>query len=405
MIRFEIKKVFSRTRSKTAALLLVIVLLAVSMLTISRVEYVDESGNHRTGMGAAGKLREEKNVWAGYLTGDVFRSVYQENSRINGEYSSGSAEGSTEAENRMFQEKQGISSIADVINLANSPWREYDYYAIDNITEDEAAKVYEKRISGLEEWFASGEEDFPEAQQAFLLDQYKSLDTPFYYEYFDGWGALLKNISTFMMILALFIGFFVSGIFSDEFQLRADAVFLSAKLGRSRAVLAKIAAGLLMATALFAAFIFAYTFIVLFVLGAGGAGSPIQLELWRDFYNATFLETYLLIVLGGYVGTMFAVSAAMLVSAITRSTVIAIMAPFVVLCVLPFLSRIITLPAICSFFPDRLMDIYNAVQDFSLLEIGGKVMGLPPVLILVYAIAVFALQPVIYGVCRRVEVR
>ncbi len=52
-------------------------------------------------------------------------------------------------------------------------------------------------------------------------------------------------------------------------------------------------------------FVFLYTFIVLFVLGADGASCPIQLDLWRSVYNITFLQAYLFIVVGGYIGTVF----------------------------------------------------------------------------------------------------
>ena len=52
----------------------------------------------------------------------------------------------------------------------------------------------------------SGEETFTEEEQKFLIQQYENLKTPFYYEYADGWAALLQNISTFILILALVIG-------------------------------------------------------------------------------------------------------------------------------------------------------------------------------------------------------
>lgn len=58
-----------------------------------------------------------------------------------------------------------------------------------------------------------------------MIQKYKELKTPFYYEYMDGWAALLQNISTFILMLALVIGFLVSGIFSDEFQTKADSIF------------------------------------------------------------------------------------------------------------------------------------------------------------------------------------
>lgn len=204
----------------------------------------------------------------------------------------------------------------------------------------------------------SGEETFTDAQKDYLIRQYENLKTPFYYEYVGGWSALLQNISTYILMLALIIGFFVSGIFSDEFQSKADSIFFSAKLGRNKAIVSKIGAGFLITTVLYAVFILLYTAIVLLALGADGANCPIQLDLWRSAYNITFFQTYLLIVAGGYIGTLFAAMISMIVSAVSRSTATAVIVPFLILCAFPFLSRIITLPGICSFFPDQLLEIY-----------------------------------------------
>ena len=56
---------------------------------------------------------------------------------------------------------------------------------------------------------------------------------------------------TLVMMTVLVIGFLVSGIFSGEFQMRSDAILFSSKLGRSKAVIAKIAAGLISGSAVY----------------------------------------------------------------------------------------------------------------------------------------------------------
>lgn len=158
MLRFEIKKVFSKTKNRITIIVLLVILIATSILTINRVEYVDESGNHLTGISAAKNLREAKNEWSGYLTEDVFQNVLEENRSINNEASSDSIE----EENKRFAKKQGISTIRDVINYAFSEYRDYNDFAIDNISDDEASTVYERRISTLKEYLDSGEETFTE---------------------------------------------------------------------------------------------------------------------------------------------------------------------------------------------------------------------------------------------------
>ncbi len=403
MLRFEVKKVFSKTKNKIAVIVLFIILIATSSLTINTVEYVDKDGNHSVGFSAAKNLREEKNKWAGYLTEDVFQAALEKNNTINN--SKEALSDDIEEQDKAYAKKQGISGIIDIINHAFSEYRDYNYFAADNVSSEEAKNIYKKRISTLKEWLDSGEETFTEQQKDFLIQQYENLKTPFYYEYVDGWAALLQNISTFILILALIIGFFVSGIFSDEFGTKADSIFFSTKLGRDKGVLSKIGTGFFITTFFYVIFVFLYTFIVLFVLGADGAGCPIQLDLWRSVYNITFLQAYLLIVVGGYIGTLFASILAMLVSALTRQTSTAIIIPFVVLCTFPFLSRIIPLPWVCSFFPDQLLEIYIDIKESGLVELGGKVMTTASAIIPVYALACLILQPVLYRVYKKVEIK
>ena len=401
MLKFEIKKVFSKARNKVAVLVLLVVLVVVSMLTINRIEYTDASGNSSTGITAATKLRQDRNQWAGYLTKDVFKTVYRQRNEIVSQKTSNSIE----EENKLFHQIQGTEAIADLINNANSPWQEYDYYAIEKISEDDAANVYEKRISNLKDWLASGEEHFSKAEQDFLIKQYQDLKTPFYYEYFDGWSALLQNLPTFMMILALFIGYFIADIFSNEFQTKADSIYFSTKLGRNKAIWSKIGAGFLITTVTFIVFVTLYTIGVLLVCGIDGMNCPIQFVFWRSCYNITIFQTYLLLVLAGYIGTLFAAVVAMLASALTRSTVIAIMMPFIILCAFPFLSRIMPLPEICSFFPDRLLDAYNEIRNIGLVEIKGHVTTILNIIMPVYTVVSLILIPVIYQRYKKIQIK
>ena len=291
MLNFELKKVFSKSRNKIVILLMVVITIITSILTINRVEYVDENGNHSVGFTAAKNLRDARNEWAGYLTDDVLKKVIAENRRIN---NSDEAQSDDIAkQNQAFSEKQGILGILDVINFAWSDYRDYNFFAADSVSEDDVNKLYEKRISTLKNWLDSGKEYYTQKEKDFLIQRYEALDTPFYYEYTDGWAALLQNISTFILMLALMIGFLVSGIFSDEFQTKADSIFFSAKMGRNKAIVSKVGAGFLITSVFYIVFVLLYTLTIICVLGADGAGCPLQLDMWRSVYNITFFKAYL----------------------------------------------------------------------------------------------------------------
>lgn len=406
MILFEMKKIFSKSISKMALLVLTGALVIVSILTINNVEYIAYDQGQKqvyTGAAAARKIRDAQNQWAGLLTEDMLKKVIRENSTVNS--SPEALSDDYEEQDKAYARKQGFSTLTELISSTFSEFNDYDYYRADRVSQEEVTGLYQQRIASLKQWLESGEETFTDKEKEFLIKKYQDLETPFYYEYEINWEVLLKNSSTFLLILALAIGFFVSGIFSDEFQLKADSIFFSSRLGRNKAIVAKMEAGFLVATGLYLAFTFLYTFIVLLLLGTDGGSCPIQFDMWRSSYNITFRQAYLLILAGGYIGTLFSSLLAMIVSAKTHSTVLAIIVPFILLCLFPFLSRIITLPGLCSFFPDQLLEIYIHLRYFVLCEIGGTIHNSVPVLLTVYLAACAVLPPVLYVIYKRAEIK
>lgn len=405
MLLFEVKKVLSKPLNKAALLILAAVLIIGSFLTIRDVKYIDADGNSSTGISAARHLQEEKNQWEGYLTEDVLKSVIQENTAVST---------SPEAQSDDIQENnkatamgQGISDIREMINLAFGEIDNYDYYRINNVSEDEVGSLYEQRIAGLKNYLNRDDvtEAFSEDEKEWLINKYERLDTPLYYEYADGWKALMDSqyLPTLMMITVLIIGFLVSGIFSDEFSWKADSIFFSARLGRGRAVLAKMGAGFLITTVLYWSVVLLFGLIVLAVLGFGGGGCAVQTGVsnWNSIYNITYFQDYLLSTFGGYIGSLFIVTLAMLVSAKTHSTVFAITIPFILTCVPPFVGRLEAFARIMTLFPDQLLSINKNLEDFSLYHIGGNIFGGVTVIIPLYLILFCLVFPILFIVYRK----
>ena len=230
MTRFELKKIFSKPVNKIVLIILAISLCVVSYFTIGYVYYVDENGEKSTGIAAASALREAKNEWAGYITDDVLRKVLEENALIinSEEYLS------TDVieNNKAYSKRQGFSDIREMINRAFGGFQDYNYYRADSVTQEEISSFYSRRTDNLIAWLYSDEQEnrYSEGERQFLIAQYEKLETPFYYEYADGWEALLEYAPSIIMLVILITGFLVSGIFSDEIQLKADSIFFSTKL-------------------------------------------------------------------------------------------------------------------------------------------------------------------------------
>ncbi len=406
MTRFEIKKVFSRAGGKIAILLLLLVTVIISVFAVRSVDFVNADGVSISGIKAATKLREAKAEWTGYLTDDVFAEVIRQNAAVEATPEAQSKD--VREVNKAYALKQGYLDIRNIINSALSPFREYNYYRIDQIEPEEAAYIYEKRIISLENWLNSDEakDYYTERQKQYFLEQYRKLETPLYYESADGWNALIEYSQTIIMIMMLFLSFMVCSIFTGEYQLKADAVFFSSAQGRKQGIRSKIVASLTIITAVYWLLVSLYSAIVLLALGASGWNSPIQTTLygWKSLYNITFLENYLLIIFGGYIGTLFILTAELLLSVVTRSALVAISLPFILLFIPSFIGNLRTVSGILGLLPDQLLQVGVTVRLFNAYEIGKNVVGAVPILFVLYSFLFTAIIPMIYVVYRKAEV-
>lgn len=407
MLRYEIKKVFSKTANKIGLLILTVVLIIVSYFAVTYVDYVDEDGNNRTGIIAVRSLRDMKNQWAGYITEDVLREVIVQNALVNAsaEYQSNDVQ----ENNKAYSKKQGFSDIRDMINHAFCGFREYNYYRADSVTTEEVSEFYARRVSNLEEWLYSDEakEQFTDMEKQFLIKQYERLETPLYYEYADGWIALLEYAPSIIMLTVLITSFFVSGIFSNEFQLKADSIYFSTKYGRNKAVKSKVEAGFIIITIIYWVVVLLYSAIVLGILGADGANCAIQAGFgsWKSFYNITYFENCLLTMMGGYIGSLFILTISMLISAKTKSTVLSVTVPFIFVFLPSFLSGFSALTEILGLLPDQLLQMNVAIKYFNLYQFGDKVIGAAPIIMILYSVLYVFMLPILYRVYQKAEIK
>lgn len=407
MLLYELKKVLGKTVNKVALLLLLAALVIVSTLAISGVSYTEPDGSSISGMAAARQLEKVKKQWEGYVTENVLRAAIEANDAVNQspEYQSDDV-----TENNMaYSRKQGFSDIREMLNQAFSDFQTYDYFRADSLSPEDAGAFYGKRAASLREWLDSEEmkDQFTENEKQYLIRHYEEMETPVYYTYADGWKTLLTYTDTMIMLIVLVTGFLVSGIFPGEFALKADSVYFSSRFGRNRGVRAKIGAGLLLITVIYWGTMLLYTGIMLFALGAGGGSCVIQTGLggWKSLYNITFFQKYLLSMLGGYAGSLFILSLAMLISAKTRSAVLAVTMPFIVLFIPSFLSGVNALNKVLGLLPDQLLQISSVINQFNLYELGGQVVGSVPILMVLYSCLCVIMIPWTYRIFHRISER
>lgn len=404
MVKFEIKKVFLR-RGNQIAVALLAVLLCVVCFFAGNISYVNESGETETGFQAVKKLREEQKKWSGPLDEAKIRKVIEENNKISQTPEAKSED--FQENDKAFHKKQGFQEIRNLLNYAYAEgFRDYNYFRADSLKPEDASKFYENRIVLLKEWLSGeGKALFSETEKEYLIKKYESLQTPFFYDYVEGWKQIFLYFPTILMILMLVLGYLISGIFAREFQWKADSILFSSMYGKNKAVSAKVKACFYIVTGIYWCTVLLYTGAVLLYLGADGAFCPVQANSsgWKSFYEMTNMEKYILCAVGGYLGCLFISFLTMLVSGKTKSSVAAVVLPFVLLFLPSFLSNI-NHPAaagILGLLPDRLLQLAQGTANFTLYEIGGKVLDGIFLLFPVYSVFCALLLPVLKRMYRK----
>lgn len=408
MLRYELLKIFTR-RSNQIALLLLAVVLGVTCGFALDVGYVNEQGETQNGPAAVAALRQAQKAWAGPLDEAKIRAVLTENQRI-AQSPQARSQDVTQVE-IAYSWGQGIMGIRDLINHAYAKeFHDYDYYLADRIAPEAAPDFYANRVTLLKTWLEDPEaqDRLTPAMRDYLVEQYEALPVPMDYDYMKGWTQLFEFAPTVVMVAVLVLGYLVAGIFSCEFTWHSDALFFSAYHGRGRGVRAKVLAGFVVLSVVYWVLMLLYSLIVLGYLGFDGWNCPIQAaDGWKSFYNLTLWQQYLLVIFGGYLGCLFMGLLTMLVSAKTRSAVVAVIVPFALIFLPSFLSGVTGtkagVSAVMGLLPDRLLQVSQALKIFDLYELGGRVVGAVPLLLLLYGVLALVLVPVLYRVYRRLE--
>ena len=234
-------------------------------------------------------------------------------------------------------------------------------------------------------------------KRSYLESVYKKIEIPFMFEAKDSWTTMTMYAQTYVLLMAVIIGFLVAGIFSGEFRPGTEDVFFATKYGRTKAIKNKIFAGILVSTVTYWIGVGVLSLISFAVMGTSGFFTPYQIDDPYSIYVMTYGEYYLLILVGGYIVTMFCAALTMLVTVKMHTPNLAICIPFFLLCMMPFIARV--LPAFDAFFnllPTVLTNIFNAVRTPILFQIGSFVFRQISLLMFLYILLFIVLLPLIY---------
>lgn len=319
ILKYELKKVFSKKLNRIVLIAALLAAVVLSVFAIGSARYVDENGEGHTGLTASRRLAADRNRWAGELTGDKIAQVVSRRTEINRKYSYDVPD---EEYGKTVQSYNDIENFVIGVLTPDTVWDQSVLYQLEDKQAENLYSIYENNLQEMAEKYG----ETPE-QQRFLAEQYEKTELPFTYEAKDSWDTIVMYMETYGMILAIVIGFLAAGIFAEEFRSQADAVFFSARYGRTKAAKQKVIAGLLMTTIVYWVGMGILSLVSLGVMGSSGFSTPYQIDQPYSIYAMTFGQYYLLTVLCGYIASLLAAFVTMLIAAKMRSANVAVCVP------------------------------------------------------------------------------
>ncbi len=389
MLKFELKKIFSKRINQVLLAAVLVVTIIYSGMAIGSMSYTDEEGQDHTGIEAGRLLAEDINQWKGELTAEKISEVINDYKTLSAEYPDGIPD--TEY-GKTMQSYYDIYDFVIGIMTPDSEWDKSVVYQLSDEQLQDIYTIYQDNMKKMAEEYGTTPE-----KRNYLESIYEKIEIPLSFEAKDSWDTMTMYAQTYVLLMAVIIGFLAAGIFSGEFRPGTEDVFLAAKYGRSKAIKNKIIAGILVSTIVYWIGVGLLSFISFAVMGTSGFFTPYQIDDPYSIYVMTYGEYYLLILVGGYIATMFCAALTMLVTVKMHTPNLAVCIPFFLLCMMPFIARV--LPAFDAFFnllPTVLTNIFNAVRAPILFQIGSFVFRQISFLMVLYSVLFIALLPFIY---------
>lgn len=389
ILKYELKKIFRKRINLIILIVLFLLAVILSCLAIGSMRYRDSEGTLYTGVTAGRKLADDRNRWKGELTPEKIQEIVRNVQELAQEY----PEGIPDTEyGKIAQSYDDITNF--IINVL-TPDTDYDESVLYQLTEKTVGVLYTTYKENLQKMIQ--EYGDTKEKQEFLGKQYESIEMPLTYAAKDAWDNMAMYAQTYGIILAVVIGFLASGIFVDEFRTKAEAVFFSAKYGRTKATSNKLAAGVLMTTGVYWSGMAVLSLISFGIMGTSGFLTPYQIDQPYSIYSMTYGEYYLLILICGYIASLLAAAITMLVTAKMHTANLAVCIPFFLYCMLPFIGR--ALPSLETFFnimPSVFMNIIEYAKTPIVFQIGNNVIRQIPLVMSIYAILSTVLFPLVY---------
>lgn len=143
------------------------------------------------------------------------------------------------------------------------------------VNPDELTGFYARREQAIDVFLESNGQIG--AEKEYLLNMAQKVETPFRYEWIEGWSQLLSSMVTDLgVVMALFLAIVLSPLFAGEWHDNTSSLILTTKNGWEKIALVKILTGFAFTVEFFVILVVPSVISQLFFMGTTGWDMPIQ---------------------------------------------------------------------------------------------------------------------------------
>jgi ABC-type transport system involved in multi-copper enzyme maturation permease subunit len=378
LLYFELKKIINRRANQVAMLLGLLLMIVSSIMTIQNASYYDGS-IELNGMEAIRKQMEMENESTAELSEEFLTELltdYQPYAVAN-------------PDGLAFEIAKPRWNLFSLIARNYAEWNEpVDWSVLGQISTESGVHFYERRMEKIETLlnaeYSFG--NYTDEEKAYWQEKAEMIQTPFPWSSPEIWKQIWTGI-TMQIFLMLIVCFCTASVFTGEYQNRTDALLLTTRYGRRKAVSAKIAAALI--------FVFFYMIlcsltgfgIITALLGTEGGNLPVQLVDSIIPYPWTMAQVCGMNVLVILVIALFLTAFSLLLSTICKNSMIVLavdIAVFFGTAFLPSSKSSSLWNKIAYLFPLHCFDLHNVVTAYNSYYILGIRISYPAMIFIVY---------------------
>ena len=146
---------------------------------------------------------------------------------------------------------------------------------ISYVNPDKLTDFYERREQAIDDFLENSGQVGVEKE--YLLNMEQKVETPFQYEWVEGWSQLLGSIVADLgIVMALFLAITLSPLFAGEWHDNTSSLVLTTKNGWGKVALAKILTGLAFTVEFFVILVIPSIISQMLFMGTSGWDMPIQ---------------------------------------------------------------------------------------------------------------------------------